>query len=225
VAVVGTCDRNLSLHLWEQALGSSKEIIAKLIAKLLDKFRRKNGNTKAKRLIIFRQGTSERNAMAEYDELVRVLKDSPYHKTKITFIVVHKRLSTRFFLRQRNQRFSPWPGTYVSSRTDVSLTGPGRGLKEFYVVPSEAHPNVGTATPTKFMVIADTLEAPEKVLATFAHMLCFGYGNWAGSVRVPSVLQHASALCKMMNEFVRTTDVHPNLRGDGEDDALLMPFM
>jgi len=109
----------------------------------------------------------------------------------------------------------------VSSKSKVSPAGTKR---EFYLVPSEAHPNQGTATPTKFAVVKDQIFSKgeeqmfeeqmfeEQMLANFTHRLCFMYGNWPGSVRVPSVLQYACKLCKLMKEFVRRDEVHDNLK-------------
>jgi len=150
---------------------------------------------------------------------------------KMTYVVTMKRIPTRFILRQGEAKYSPFPGTYISSFEEISSTK----FREFHLVPSEAHPSQGTATPTKFLIGHDDIfgvpdehklegmsqqhiqqhksrvlqqkKINERFLALLTHKLCFMYSNWAGSVRIPSVLMYACKQTQMFTKFVPVKDV------------------
>ncbi len=158
-------------------------------------------------------GDELREIKSEFERLAK--KYNKKVNPQITYTIVQKRISNRFFLKQNSQFFSPFPGTYISSRCGVT----SEMLTEFYLVPSAAHPNQGTATPTRFTVLQNNAfeslfseQAAEKKLASFSFQLCFMYFNWPGSIRIPAPLQYAAKLSKLCTEFA-TGLVHRNLQG------------
>jgi len=235
IGVVGTTNKLFSRTIWsvDKCAGYSPSAVAQLVFGLVKDFCMMN-KVGLRQLIIYRQGVSEAHLvrrggpLSVMEEEVKELQDN-IHKfneqypqrrlnTKITMCVVQKRIANRFFLCQDAKRFSPFPGTYIPSTSSVC----SNELREFYLVPSEAHPNQGTATPTKYTVVVDEVLQPdpaafnidrERILASLTYQLCFMYSNWPGSVRVPSVLMQAGKLCTMMTEHVthREDVPHGNL--------------
>ncbi|XP_021954721.1 piwi-like protein Siwi [Folsomia candida] len=111
---------------------------------------------------------------------------------KLSFIVVSKRISARFFEAipgggNRPPTYNnPPPGTVV----DDVITLPER--YDFYLVSQLARQ--GTVSPTSYNIILDHPSLTPKQMQIFSYKLCHMYYNWSGTVSVPSVCQYAHKL-------------------------------
>ena len=94
----------------------------------------------------------------------------------------------KFFDNDKN----PEPGTVV----DTQCVNPF--IYEFYLQPQFV--NQGTATPTNYHIIHDTINIPCEKLQEITYYLCYYYFNWGGPIRVPAPLKYA----EVCNKFVTT---------------------
>lgn len=121
------------------------------------------------KIILYRDGVGEGQIGFVYEhelkhlvsELNKFYGEKQY---KIIFIVVSKRINTKFFtIDQKN----PPAGTVV----DDVVTLPER--YDFFIVPQSV--NQGTATPTNFNVLYDTMGIPPGRLQEFTYRMCHLY--------------------------------------------------
>lgn len=101
---------------------------------------------------------------------LRATLERHYHdvgqELRFTFLIVNKRINTRFFKGDKN----PVPGTIV----DDVVTLPER--YDFYLVPQEVRQ--GTVSPTSYNVIEDTMMLPPDKLQLLTYKMCHIYYNW-----------------------------------------------
>jgi hypothetical protein len=75
---------------------------------------------------------------------------------------------------------------------------------DFHLISQHVENADGTATPTQYRIVyRNRFELSEAALAQFTYEQCHNYYNWAGSVRIPAVLQCAVKLSKLVGEKVR----------------------
>lgn len=148
------------------------------------------------KIMIYRDGVGEGQFQFVVDHEVKQVRESlervyaeHQQELKMVFIVVTKRINTRIFLGPNN----PPPGTVV----DDVITMPER--YDFYLV--SQHVTQGTATPTNYNVIYDTMGLPPDRIQILTHKLCHLYYNWTGTVRVPAVCQYAHKLSLLVGQY------------------------
>ncbi|XP_003708345.1 aubergine isoform X2 [Megachile rotundata] len=147
-------------------------------------------------IVIYRDGVGEGQVPHVRDHELEQLKsklneiygDNP---VRMAFVIVTKRINTRFFYNQEN----PPPGTVV----DDVVTNPMR--YDFYIVSQSVWQ--GTVTPCAYNVIADTTGWKADQLQRITYKLCHMYFNWSGTVRVPAPCQYAHKLAFMVAQFIR----------------------
>ncbi|XP_077498951.1 piwi-like protein 1 [Amblyomma americanum] len=110
----------------------------------------------------------------------------PGVKHKLAFVLVEKRISTRFFLPSREHVTNPPPGTVV----DSEVTRPER--YDFFLVSQSVRQ--GTAAPTHYNAIYDTTGLKPDHMQRLAYKLTHLYFNWPGTIRVPAPCQYAQKL-------------------------------
>ncbi|KAL1488051.1 hypothetical protein ABEB36_015421 [Hypothenemus hampei] len=146
------------------------------------------------RIVIYRDGVGEGQIpyVKELEvELIKTKLKAELYKSKpvkLGFIIVSKRINTKIFRSQPNQRgdFNPPPGTVV----DDVITWPER--YDFYIVSQCVRQ--GTVSPTSYNVIEDSLGIDANKLQRFTYKMCHMYFNWSGTVRVPAPCQYAHKL-------------------------------
>jgi len=161
-----------------------KEIVENLrpfVKKALEKYKKKRGSF-PKNVLFLRDGVGDGQLMYVYDvemtAIHDVIKDiSP--DTKLTFVVVKKRIRTRLFSNGMNAI----PGTVV----DSVITHPK--WYDFFLVSHETRN--GTVSPTHYNVLLDDIKWPKTELQSFIYLLCYQYYNWDGSISVPAPCQYA----------------------------------
>ncbi|XP_055349493.1 piwi-like protein 1 [Paramacrobiotus metropolitanus] len=104
-------------------------------------------------------------------------------KITLTYILVNKRESTRFFKDDNGNILNPLSGTIV----DDIVTRPFR--YDFYIVSQSVRE--GTVAPTYYNVIDDDSPLKPQHLQQMTYMLCHMYYNWPGTIRVPAPVQYA----------------------------------
>lgn len=132
---------------------------------------------------------------SEVHEIKEALKSIPknYRSVSVSYIVVDKNVSQKFFFDNKGQVSNPLYGTLVSTEV-VSK------WYDFYIIAQNC--NLGTAKPVYFKVMFSNSEMEEGVLQELLYGQCFNYMNWSGSVRVPSVLQYAKKLSMFAAQYL-----------------------
>lgn len=125
------------------------------------------------RLLFYRDGVGEGQTNFVYEHelthLRRALEQYYGEKpVKLAFVVVSKRINTKFFVEDRQGGAQNVPaGTVV----DDVVTLPER--YDFFLV--SQHVNQGTATPTNYNVIFDTFGLPPDKLQQMTYIMCHLY--------------------------------------------------
>lgn len=160
---------------------------------------RKEYNELPKRIIFYRDGVGEGQLHYVYEHEVRSIVDklNEIYKSAgaeqdvmLTYIVVSKRINTRFFENRQNPR----PGTVV----DDVITLPER--TDFYIVSQSVRQ--GTVSPTAYNVLYDTSGLKIDHLQMLTYKQCHLYYNWSGTTRVPAVCQYAHKLSFLVGQFI-----------------------
>ncbi|CAG9764075.1 unnamed protein product [Ceutorhynchus assimilis] len=177
-------------HEFEQELSSN---IANFMLLACKRFQQIN-KVIPDRIVVYRDGVGDGQIqyVKEYEvEMIKTrLAEELYKEVplQMAVIIVSKRINTKIFRSQASQRndFNVPPGTVV----DDVITWPER--YDFYIVSQCVRQ--GTATPTSYNVIEDTLGIDANKLQRFTYKMCHMYFNWSGTVRVPAPCQYAHKL-------------------------------
>jgi len=185
VGMVASLDDTFGKYLSDFFVQDRGKEIAKdlgvFVRRALEKYKKKRGFY-PKNVIILRDGVGDGQLMyvndvemiSVYDQIQSVNPD-----TRLTFVVVKKRIRTRLFSGGRN----PVPGTIV----DTVVTNPN--WYDFFLVSHETRN--GTVSPTHYNVLLDDVHWPKSELQSFIYLLCYQYYNWDGSISVPAPCQYA----------------------------------
>lgn len=148
------------------------------------------------RIVIYRDGVGEGQVPQVMErEVVQIRKslDALYggpDRYKMAFIIVTKRLNTRFFLNNDN----PPTGTVV----DDVITSPIK--YDFFIVSQQIRQ--GTITPTSYSVIFDNLGLDADKLQRMSYKLTHMYYNCSNTVRVPAPCHYAHKLAFLVSKFI-----------------------
>lgn len=182
-------------HLKGQEL--SNDIVLNM-NKALKKYRETHGAL-PERILFFRDGVGDGQLQQVVDNEITSLKiklDQIYESAgiergcRLAFIVVSKRINTRFFMNGQN----PPPGLVV----DDVVTLPER--YDFFLVSQSVRQ--GTVSPTSYNIIHDTMGFDANKLQILAYKMTHMYYNWSGTCRVPAVCQYAHKLAFMVAQYL-----------------------
>ncbi|XP_076966269.1 piwi-like protein 3 [Callospermophilus lateralis] len=147
-------------------------------------------------IVVYRDGVGDGQLQAlldhEISELVSYLENECPYSIKLTFIVVKKRINTRFFLQHNQELRNPAPGTVV----DMMVTR--EQWYDFYIVSQSS--TVGTVTPTHYNVIYDTVCLDPDTVQRLTYKLCHMYYNLPGIIRVPAPCHYAHKLAYLVGQ-------------------------
>ena len=159
-------------------------------------YQNRNQGIPPNRVVIYRDGVGDGMLQHVYEVEVKAINEAIEKvfgrgsETKVCFIVVSKRISTRFFLKkivgQQKSLENPPPGTVV----DRDCTRPDRW--EFYLISQSV--KQGTVSPTCYNVLHNTTSFKANHVQTLSYKMCHLYYNWMGMIRVPAVCQYAHKL-------------------------------
>ncbi|XP_055301772.1 protein piwi-like [Sitodiplosis mosellana] len=113
---------------------------------------------------------------------------------KMAYILVSKRINTRFFQSNGSAVNNPSPGTVV----DNTVTLEER--YEFFLVSQSC--NQGTVAPTNYHVIYDTTGLTPERMQAWTFIQTHVYYNWYGTTRIPATLQYANKLGFLISNHV-----------------------
>jgi aubergine len=118
----------------------------------------------------------------------------------LTFIIVQKRISQKFFKiipgkTGADALVNPPPGSVLDHTVTSS------SLYDFLVV--SQYVREGCTTPTRYIVLVDEKGFPPDVLQKLTYKLCFLYYNWPGTVRVPAPCQYAHKFSTLVGESIK----------------------
>ena len=124
---------------------------------------------------------------------------APSYNPGLTFIVVQKRINTKFFMQTskpgQDSLMNPPPGSVL----DHTVTC--RNSYDFYLV--SQHVREGTTTPSHYIVLSDDNNFDADILQRLTYKLCFLYYNWPGTVRVPAPCQYAHKLADLVGTSIK----------------------
>uniref|UniRef100_A0A8C6F053 Piwi like RNA-mediated silencing 3 n=1 Tax=Marmota marmota marmota TaxID=9994 RepID=A0A8C6F053_MARMA len=147
-------------------------------------------------IVVYRDGVGDGQLQAlldhEISELVSYLENEDSSSSTLTFIVVKKRINTRFFLKHNRRLGNPAPGTVV----DMMVTR--EQWYDFYIVSQSS--TVGTVTPTHYNVIYDTVCLDPDTVQRLTYKLCHMYYNLPGIIRVPAPCHYAHKLAYLVGQ-------------------------
>lgn len=149
------------------------------------------------RIVLYRDGVGDGQLnhviSHEVETLVQQLKTQIYktQPLKLAYIIVSKRINTRFFAPQGN----PEPGTVI----DDVVTLPER--YDFFI--SSQCVRQGTVSPTSYNIIYDTSGLSPTHLQSLSYKLTHAYFNWSGTVRVPAPCQYAHKLAFLVSQALQ----------------------
>lgn len=119
------------------------------------------------------------------------------YKPTLTYIVVQKRINTKFFMQKvrEPQNQNPLPGTII----DHTVTR--KFLVDFFLISQSVRQ--GTVSPSHYIVLEDENKFSADILQRLTYKLCFLYYNWPGTVRVPACTQYAHKLAQLIGMHVK----------------------
>ncbi|XP_071451849.1 piwi-like protein Siwi [Hetaerina americana] len=201
-ALVSSLDRQLtryyssvSFHRTGEELSNELPIN---VIKALHKFRSYNNGNLPKKIVLYRDGVGEGQITYVFQHEVELLKQRlaaiyKGHNFHLAFIVITKRINTRFFANTNN----PPSGTVV----DDVITLPHR--YDFFLVSQSV--KQGTVSPTSYNVIFDNVGLTPDKLQRLTYKLTHLYFNWSGTVRVPAPCQYAHKLAYLVGQAIHKT--------------------
>lgn len=221
VAFVSSWDRDfvryhsqLKYHkLADEVMNDSE--IASFMIDALQNFHNKN-RCFPKQVIVYRDGIAstqiehvvKHELTGIQDAFKQLGLDKAKKKVKLEFILVNKRVNSRFVHANTYQNV---PKGLVVDNVVVSSQ-----YWDFYITPADA-PEGCTSTPTRFIIIEDGLGLAEKTeqgqggvmdIEAFTKQLCNLYFNWPGPVRVPACVKNADKLTTQFGSAVNGEQPH-----------------
>lgn len=156
---------------------------------------RAQNNTLPGHIAIYRDGVGEGQVSQvverEVTDLRRKLSEIYSGENfRMSFIIVTKRLNTRFFQHNRN----PPTGTVV----DDVITSPIK--YDFFIVSQKVKD--GTVTPTAYNVVYDNFGLNPDKMQRLTYKLTYMYFNCSNTVRVPAPCHYAHKLAFMVSKYI-----------------------
>lgn len=151
-------------------------------------------------IIIYRDGVGDGQLQIceqfEIPQLEEACRRVLNHKAKISFIVVQKRINTRYFLTDGDCFQNPNPGTVV----DKVITR--AAFYDFFLVTQVS--KQGATSPTHYIVLRDDAEFGPDIIQRLTYKLCFLYFNWPGTISVPACCQYAHKMALFVGQTLKT---------------------
>ncbi|XP_059092216.1 piwi-like protein Siwi [Tigriopus californicus] len=176
--------------------------VGAMVATLDSNFSRKteNQNEFPDKIFFYRDGVGDGQVQQVVDHEIQQLENaikavqkySPNWNPQIVFIIVSKRINTKFFVSGGRRPENPSSGTVV----DDIVTLPER--HDFYLISQSVRQ--GTVNPTSYNIIKNTSTLSSDKIQMLTYKLCHMYYNWPGTVRVPAPCQYAHKLAYLVGE-------------------------
>ncbi|KRT81648.1 hypothetical protein AMK59_5055 [Oryctes borbonicus] len=200
-ALVASLDKQLTRYYSTTSAHSTGEEISNHFALNMIKackVYQKHWGRLPEKILIYRDGVGDGQIPYikehEVENMKNALKKEFYgDNLRLCFIIVSKRINTRFFKGDQN----PDPGTVV----DSCVTLPER--YDFFIVSQCVRQ--GTVAPTSYNIIEDNMGLSTDHLQRLTYKLTHMYFNWSGTVRVPAPCQYAHKLAFLVSQNLHRT--------------------
>lgn len=168
-------------------------------------------NELPQKIVFYRGGVGEGDFQylkeIEIQSLKRMLNQRYNGNLKLAYIVVSKKINTRFFERVANN-VATNPGCGVVVDDVIVINEEEEGYQEFYMV--SQHITQGTANPTNYKIFENTIGVSVQALQSWTWIQTHLYFNWSGTTRVPAVLQYAIKLGFLISNYMHC-EPNPNI--------------
>ena len=148
-------------------------------------------------IVVFRDGVgdAQENIVKniEIKGLMRVLKKFHNYEPEIIYMVICKRIDTKFLIEENGSYFNPKAGTCIYDEEICEH-------ETFYLITTNVVQ--GTVTPVKYKIVHNSSSISKKVISQFAFGLCHLYYNWKGAIKLPVCTQLAHKLAYVVGENV-----------------------
>ena len=201
LAFVASCDPYFAQYLsyvrkTENEYQEAVDSLQQIMEKALKDFKAKTG-VEPRNVIVYRDGVpdsqEDKMATAEIEQIELAFK-AVNMQCKFAYISVNKRIMTRIFIQDRGNYDSPPQGLVVDK--DIVRDDPVK--QEFYLISQAA--KRGVPLPTKYVIIASTLDQTLKDIELLTYRLCFLYYNVTGAISEPAPIRYAHRLSNMIGE-------------------------
>jgi len=179
--------------------GCESDAIAKFLKRIVSEHQ-----IEPDHVIVYRDGVagSQLDAVRDF-EVSQVTSTIP--KATVTYMVVQKRIHTRFFIEGPHMVASPPPGTLYY--TDLKLYI--ENYDNFFLIPTSC--NLSTVKPVHYAIIKND-GLPVRELQQLTFCLCHLYPNWTNSIKLPFPTQAAHKLAYLLGDLkIDKPVLHNNL--------------
>ncbi|KAI9556445.1 Aubergine/Piwi-like protein copy E [Daphnia sinensis] len=154
-------------------------------------------------IVIYRDGVGAGDIQTVLDVELQGIKDACReaagvfkmdYNPGISFVIVSKRVNTRFFVKKRDGQENPPSGTVVDNTVTLSERF------DFFLVPQKV--SQGTVSPINCNVIHNSTNFSPDFHQALAYALTHVYFNWAGTLKVPAPIQYAHKLAYLVGENI-----------------------
>ncbi|KAL0271382.1 UNVERIFIED_CONTAM: hypothetical protein PYX00_008486 [Menopon gallinae] len=186
--------------------GPKQELVEGLIQSFIAALKNylKKNSMLPDRIVVYRDGVGDGQfdivkdfEVPQFLEACRVVSSD--YKPKFSFVIVQKRISTKFY------QFDPKDARKVDNAMPGSLvdhTILKKSLFDFYLV--SQYVRNGTATPSHYIVLYDNSDIKPDHIQRLTYKFCHLYYNWQGTIRVPAPCNYAHKLAYLVGQNVKT---------------------
>jgi len=143
-------------------------------------------------VIIYRDGVagSQMDAVRDFE----VSQVTSSCKAAVTYLVLQKRIHTRFFIESSRGVASPPPGTLYYSDLKLMI----ENYDNFFLIPTSC--NLSTVKPVHYAIIKND-GIPIRELQQLTYCFCHLYPNWTNSIKLPFPTQAAHKLAYLLGDL------------------------
>ena len=172
------------------------QFIGQMTMEALKAYQKANGKLPS-RLIFYRDGVGEGQLEEVRENEIKAIKNAiGKMDIKLTFLVVSKRINTRFFQKGSDGKLNnPNSGTIA----DTVVTLPER--YDFFLISQSV--GQGTVNPTNYNVIIDESGWTPDRIQVLTYKLTHLYYNWPGTIRVPAPCMYAHKLADLLGAHLK----------------------
>lgn len=154
--------------------------------------------------VIYRDGVGDAmrdqvlaTEIPQFETAINEVYNKAAAKPQITVVVVNKRITQRFFVKdERGQLRNPPSGCIIDQGLveNEGNSGNPRAVFDFFLTP--ANTTQGCVLPTHFHVPKNDSDFTKIELQQLTFALCHFYFNWAGPIKVPAPCQYAHKIAE-----------------------------
>lgn len=172
-------------------------------------FAEKHENEFPTNYVIYRDGVGDAQQnqvlsteIPQFEAAINAMYNKASYKPEITVVVVNKRISQRFFVKDsRGNMSNPPPGCIIDKQLCQDY-GKESSRFDFFMTPAAC--TQGCVLPTHFYVPKNDSCLKRADIHQLTYALCYYYFNWAGSIKVPAPVQYAHKIA----EFYTNINAH-----------------